>query len=73
MKERALLVAIEFQSRPRETTLENFAKELEELASSAGLEVVQCLKTRPKNPSPEFLIGEGKAQELKAIHAQNTK
>lgn len=67
MKERALLVTAEFQAMRREASLEDFAKELEELAASAGLEVIQNLKSKPKNPNPKLLIGEGKAEELKSV------
>ncbi|OGW83397.1 MAG: GTPase HflX [Omnitrophica bacterium RIFCSPHIGHO2_02_FULL_51_18] len=69
MTERALLVTVEFHSMPRQTPLEDFAKELEALASSAGLQVIQNLKARQKAPNPALLVGEGKAQEIKALVA----
>ena len=43
------------------------AEELEELARSAGLTPVACLASARRRPHPSTWVGQGKAQEIKAL------
>ncbi len=67
MKERALLVTVEFDSQRRTAGSRESALELEELAKSAGLVIVGILHIRQKVATSATLVGSGKAQELAAI------
>ncbi|MGH7197902.1 MAG: GTPase HflX [Candidatus Omnitrophota bacterium] len=67
MRERALLVTVGFDSLRRESILEDTARELEELSRSAGLFVAQSLVFRQKRPNAPFLLGSGRAAELRGL------
>jgi GTP-binding protein HflX len=67
MKERALLVTLEFNSQRRTYGARESAAELEELAKSAGLAIVGLLHVRQKAATAATLVGSGKAQELAAL------
>ncbi len=67
MKEKAILVVLEFDSGPRRDPSEDVRAELEELAVSAGLDVVKSLVVRQKRPGAPLLLGSGKAAEIAAL------
>ena len=62
--ERAVLVGAPPKSQPAEVTEEHL-QELERLADTAGVEVLDSFVQRLDHPHPRFFIGEGKAEELK--------
>ncbi|PIU40672.1 MAG: GTPase HflX, partial [Candidatus Omnitrophica bacterium CG07_land_8_20_14_0_80_50_8] len=64
MREKAVIVTVNFDSIRRDFELSDLAAELEELSNSAGLAIVKSLMVRQKNPNAALLIGSGKAQEL---------
>ncbi|MCG3175542.1 MAG: GTPase HflX [Candidatus Omnitrophica bacterium] len=66
MSERAILVTPDFGERERLWGAEDAAAELVELSRSAGLEVEGSLVFRQRAPSPNCLIGKGKAEEVRA-------
>jgi GTP-binding protein HflX len=63
-KEAAILVALETEETS--DTLEARLDELGELAATAGVDVVDKIGQRKRNPDPAYLIGHGKAEELMA-------
>ena len=67
MKERAILVAIDFASMRRQSSAADAAKELEALANSAGLWVVDNLIYKEKTPNAALLIGRGKTEALRDL------
>ncbi len=67
MRERALLVTVEFDSQRHTAGARESALELEELAKSAGLVIAGILHVRQKVATSATLVGSGKAQELAAI------
>ncbi len=67
MRERAVLVTTEFQSPGSKGDLEESSRELELLSEAAGLTVSEHVMTRPKKPSPAFLLGKGKAEEVRLV------
>lgn len=64
-RERALLICVGQQSR-RE--MEDSLTELNELARTANLQVVDQIMQRPRQLHPRYLVGEGKLREI-VIHA----
>lgn len=54
------------KGEPQQVTDEHL-EELGRLADTAGVEVVGSLVQRVDKPSPQFFIGEGKAEELKQL------
>ncbi len=67
MIEKAILVTVEFESMPRDTSSKDAAAELEDLCRSAGLSVTRSIVFRQKSPNAPLLIGRGKAEELRAL------
>ena len=65
--ERALLVTIKLKSEKDNWRLEDVAEELEELAHTSQAEVVDNITCVCDKPTPNFLIGRGKTQELALI------
>jgi len=63
MAEKALLVTVDFDKRGS-WPIEDVAKELEDLVVSCGGEVVWRTVARCKKPTPGYLIGEGKVEEI---------
>ena len=61
--ERAVLVNVELASPAAPCDVGEFA----ELARSAGVDCVATLHARRDRPDPKYFVGEGKAQELKAL------
>jgi GTPase len=70
MREKALLISLDFDSLRRESSAEDLIKELEELTKAAGLLVIKSLRARQKSPQAAFLMGRGKAEELKVLSEQ---
>ncbi len=64
--ERAILVSVTAGRKPHD--VEAQVEELQELARSAGVEVVELITQHRRVPDPKFLIGTGKLQDL-VIHA----
>ena len=63
---RAILVGIKLRDNSMHETEESL-QELQQLAETAGIEVV-CETIQPRNaPNPTYFIGEGKVEELKPL------
>ena len=63
---RAILVGIKLRDNLMHETEESL-QELQQLAETAGIEVV-CATIQPRNaPNPTYFIGEGKVEELKPL------
>lgn len=62
--ERALLVIVEFKQGKEELNIEDSEFELRELVSACGVEVVDNVSCFCDKPTPNFLIGKGKVEEL---------
>ena len=60
-RERALLISVGQMSRQR---VENSLAELDELARTANLAVIDHVIQRPRKFNPRFLVGEGKLREI---------
>ena len=59
--EKALLVTIRITSEDDAWELDDAAQELEELASSSGVEVVGNISCIREKPTPNLFVGKGKA------------
>ena len=62
--ERALLVTIKFKTERDSWHIEDIAEEMEQLAHTANVEVVDNVTSISEKPTPNFLIGRGKVEEL---------
>lgn len=67
--EKALLVTIKLYSEKEAWNLEDAAEELEQLVGSTGVEIVDNITAMCEKPSPKFLVGSGKTEEI-ALLAQ---
>jgi GTP-binding protein HflX len=67
--ERALLVTIKLRTDKDRREIENIAEELEELTASCRVEAVDNIICSLDKPTPNLLIGKGKAEEI-ALFAQ---
>lgn len=67
--ERALLVGLERGGHQR-WEVKDSLEELGELARSAGAEVVESMAQKLPQPTPNFFIGRGKAEEIAQICSQ---
>ena len=65
--ERAILVHLDFSSQTDDEAVEEFR----ELAVSAGAEPVAVVSGSRRRPDPKYLIGTGKAEEVKALIDQH--
>lgn len=65
--ERALLVSIKFKSEEDNWGIEDIAQEIEELAKTSGVEIVDNIHCHCEKPTPNFFIGSGKTKELALI------
>ena len=65
--EKALLVTIKCHADRDSWPLEDQAKELEELASSTGAEVVDNISAIIDQPTPNLYIGKGKVEEIRLL------
>jgi GTP-binding protein HflX len=62
--ERALLVTVKLQTQKDGWSLEDAALELEELAETCAVEIVDNISCLREKPTPNLYIGKGKTQEL---------
>jgi GTP-binding protein HflX len=65
--ERALLVTIELKQDKEELNIEDNESELRELVLACGVEAVDNVNCFCDKPTPNFLIGKGKVEELGAL------
>lgn len=65
--ERALLATIKLKQDKEDLRIEDSAAELEELVYACGVEAVDNITCFCDKPTPNFLIGRGKAEELGLI------
>ncbi len=65
--ERALLVSIKLKSEEDNWRIEDIGQEIEELARTSGVEVVDNITCHCEKPTPNFFIGKGKTEELALI------
>lgn len=65
--ERALLVTIKLRTEKDNWRLEDAALELEELASTCGVEVADNISCIREKPTPNFFIGKGKTEEIALV------
>ena len=68
-RERAVLVGLETEET-RRWQVEDHLAELGQLALTAGAEVAGTLVQKLRAPNPAYYIGKGKADELRALCAQ---
>jgi len=62
--EKALLVSIKFKHEKDNWGFEDIAEEMEELAATSGAEAIDNITCLCDTPTPNFLIGRGKAEEI---------
>ncbi len=67
MKERAILVTLDFDLIRRESSSEDLAKELEDLSKASGASVIGNLIVHQKTPNAALLVGKGKAEEFQKL------
>src|SRR5260370_38408439 len=65
--EKAFLVGAPRKGSADATQVEDHLDELRRLADTAGAEVVGKTHQRVEAPTPTFYLGQGKAEELKAV------
>ena len=68
--EKALLVGVEVKGERNGWSLEGSIEELEQLARTAGAEVVGSVKQRLTSPTPAYFVGKGKLDELASLKSQ---
>jgi len=69
--ERALLVTIKLESEKNAWQLDDVAQELEELAASSHVEVIDNIACLRDKPTPNLFIGKGKAEEIAFLCQEN--
>ena len=62
--EKALLVTVRMESEKEGRQLEEMAVELQELASTSGVEILDNIQCTCERPTPSLFIGKGKAEEI---------
>jgi len=62
--EKALLITIKLKTEKNSWHIEDTALELEELVSACGVEIVDNISCTCEKPTPNFLIGRGKIEEI---------
>lgn len=65
--EKALLVSVQIKTDKHHWRIEDISSELEELALSAGAQVVENVISICQKPTANYLIGKGKVEELSLI------
>ncbi|MFY9402657.1 MAG: GTPase HflX [Candidatus Omnitrophota bacterium] len=65
--ERALLVTIDFKEKDVSLSIEEEALELEGLSLACNVEVIDNLVVFCHKPTPNFLIGRGKVEEIRVL------
>ncbi len=68
--ERVLLVTVKLRYEDNSWPLEDLAKELEELVSATDVMVIDNVMCNIDEPTPNLLIGKGKAEEISMIAAE---
>lgn len=70
--EKAVLVTVDFHDRDYKDAwrLEDISSELKELVKSSGLSVLDSITCFRDKPTPGYLIGKGKAEEISKICAE---
>ena len=68
--EKALLVSVQIKSDKHHWRIEDISSELEELASSAGVNVLENIICICDRPTANFLIGKGKVEEIGVIASE---
>jgi GTP-binding protein HflX len=69
--EKALLVTIKIKTEKGGWNIEDDALELEELTSTCGVEVIDNISCVCDKPTPNFLIGRGKIEEIAVLCQEN--
>lgn len=62
--EKALLVTIEFKQNKEDSNIEDSESEIRELVFACGVEVIDNVNCFCDKPTPNFLIGRGKVDEI---------
>jgi len=62
--EKAVLVTVKIRTEEDQWQIDNIAAELEELVSACQVKAIDNIKALCDKPTPNYLIGRGKAQEL---------
>lgn len=62
--ERVLLITVKLKSHKDNWRLEDIAEELEELVITCGAEIIDNITYACEQPTPNFFIGRGKAEEI---------
>lgn len=65
--EKALLVSVQLKTDKHHWRIEDTSSELEELAVSAGVEVIEDIISICDKATPNYLIGKGKVEEISSI------
>ncbi|TAM37082.1 GTPase HflX, partial [bacterium] len=65
--EKALLVSVQIKTDKHHWRIEDISSELEELAISAGAQVVENIISICQKPTANYLIGKGKVEEVSLI------
>lgn len=65
--EKTLLVHIMFRNEDDPEDIDEF----QELATSAGAEIIDCLVSKKSAPDPKFLVGKGKVNEIADVIKHN--
>lgn len=65
--EKALLVSVQIKTDKHHWRIEDISSELEELALSAGAQVVENVISICQKPTANYLIGKGKVEEISLI------
>jgi len=69
--ERALLITIKLDSEKNSWQLDDIAQELEELAATSHVEVIDNISCLRDKPTPNLFIGKGKAEEIAFLCQEN--
>ena len=69
--ERALLITIKLDSEKNSWQLDDVAQELEELAATSHVEVIDNISCLRDKPTPNLFIGKGKAEEIAFLCQEN--
>ncbi len=69
--EKALLVSVKFRNESHGWRIEDIANELEELTAACGVDALDNLTCLPERPTPNLLIGSGKAEEIAMLCREN--
>jgi len=65
--EKAVIVSVQIKTDKGHWKIEDISSELEELVSSTSIAVIENIVCVCEKPTPNFLIGKGKVEEIKAV------